>query len=163
MSERDERIRNLLRLRAYLKRRISRLEKEILRLRQMMEALDEALLEQTLITADKLGVPLEAKKEKSMEERELVSDDGITLGVVKIDRGDGSLIFTPSKDVLIDARERPISSFLVRKVEEYGGKCEIEELPDGRLKFLKIKIKSPDNFEKIFRLLKWAVVKSTVQ
>ncbi len=163
MSERDERIRNLLQLRAYLKRRVDKLEKELLRLRQMMEALDEALLEQTLVTADKLGVSLEARREKNIEEREVISDNGITLGVVKIDKSSGSLMFIPSKDVLIDARGRPISSFLIRKIEEYGGKCEVEEFSDGKLKNLKIKVRSSEDVDRIFRLLKWAITKSIVQ
>ncbi len=167
MPEKDERIRNLLQLRAYLKRRIDKLEKEILRLRQMMEALDDVLLEQTLVTADKLrvslGSRLEPRKEKNLEEREVVSDNGVTLGVAKVDKSSGSLIFIPSKDILINAKERPISSFLARKIEEYGGKCEIEEFPDGKLKTLKIKIRSLNDLKKIFRLLKWAVIKSAVQ
>ncbi len=130
----------------------------------MMESLDEVLLEQTLITADKLRAsPAATRREEGVEEREIVSDDGTILGVARLDRNSGSLIFTPTKDVFIDARERPISSFLARKIEEYKGKFEADKQPDGRLKALKIIVSSPDDLEKVFRLLKWAVIKSLVQ
>ncbi len=129
----------------------------------MMESLDEVLLEQTLITADKLGASPAARREEGVEEREVVSDDGTILGVARLDRNNGSLIFTPAKEVFIDTRERPISSFLVRKIEEYKGKFELDKQPDGRLKALKIKLSSPDDLERVFRLLKWAIVKSLVQ
>jgi len=166
LSERSERIRNLLKLREFLKKRIDRLEKELIRLRQMMESLDEVLLEQTLVTADQLRPSLTTAtpQKEDIEEREIVSEDGTLLGIVRINKSVGFLVFVPSEDVTIDARERPISSFLIRKVEEYGGKCEVEEFPDGRLKALRVKFEGvPQELERMFRLLRWAITKSVVQ
>ncbi len=163
MSERSERIKNLLKLREFLKRRIEKLEREVLQLREMVEALDQVLLEQTLVTADQLKPEPEIQQPKEVEERRLASEDGTLIGIARVNKRTGSIVFVPTENVVIDARERPISSFLVRKVEEYGGKCEVDEYPDGRLRAIRIQVGEPQNLERIFRALRWAVTKSLVQ
>ncbi len=163
MSERSERIKNLLKLREFLKRRIEKLEREVLQLREMVEALDQVLLEQTLVTADQLKSEPEIQQPKDVEERRLTSEDGTLIGIARVNKRTGSIAFVPTENVVVDARERPISSFLMRKVEEYGGRCEIDEYPDGRLRAIRIQVDELNNLERIFRALRWAVTKSLVQ
>ncbi len=161
MSERSERIKNLLKLRELLKRRIDKLEREIIQLREMVEALDQTLLEQTLVTADQLKP--EPQKAVEIEERKILSEEGELIGIVRINRESGSMVFVPTENVVVSARERPISSFLVRKVEEYGGRCLVEETSDGRVRSIRIEVREPRSMERIFRALRWAVSKSLVQ
>ncbi len=52
---RDERTKTLLELRSMLKARIDKLERELIKLRSMLDALDEALLEITITTADRVA------------------------------------------------------------------------------------------------------------
>ncbi|MCD6243698.1 MAG: hypothetical protein DRN78_03290 [Thermoproteota archaeon] len=158
MSEKSDRVKRLLMLRDFLKKRLRKLEKEVIELRKMMEVLDEILLEQTLVTADQLkAIP------QKLEERELLSDQGNRLGIIRIDRGEGTILFLPSEGVLIDARERPIRSFLLRKIEEYGARPFIEEASDGTLKNLRIEGISPKDIDKMVKLVRWALAKSVVQ
>ena len=156
MSERDERIKNLLTLRDFLKRRIERLERELISLRRMMESLDEVLLEQTLVTADKLReTPVEAK----VEERRFYSEEGKLLGSLKLSKDKLEVSFTPEEGVNINARERPIR-FLVRKVEELAGKIELEEDPKGSLKLLKVRLKDPKDLDRALSFMRWALSRS---
>ncbi len=163
MSERSERIKNLLKLREFLKKRIEKLEREVLQLREMVDALDQVLLEQTLVTADQLKPELEIQQPKDVEDRRLTLEDGTLIGIARVNRRTGSIVFVPTENVVVNARERPISSFLVRKIEEYGGRCEVDEYPDGRLRSIRIHIGESQNLERIFRALRWAVTKSLVQ
>ncbi|MDK2372464.1 MAG: hypothetical protein QI197_03695 [Candidatus Korarchaeota archaeon] len=163
MSERSERIKNLLKLREFLKKRIEKLEREVLQLREMVEVLDQVLLEQTLVTADQLKSEPEIQQFKDVEERRLTSEDGTLIGIARVNKRAGSIVFVPTENVMVDARERPISSFLVRKVEEYGGRCEVDEYPNGRLRAIRIQVEEPQNLERIFRALRWAITKSLVQ
>lgn len=162
MSEDSDRIKKLLELRDFLKKRIDKLEREILRLRGMMEALDQTLLEQTLITADQLRSRKEVEKKEAFEERVISLEDGTPMGTVRIDRASNTITFIPTESIAVDAKERPISSFLIRKIREYGGRYEIDEYPDGRLKSIRIELPDPSNIERVFRALRWAVLKSIV-
>jgi len=155
--ERDERIKNLLMLRDFLKRRAEKLEKELISLRRMIESLDEVLLEQTIVTADKLK-----ETRKNIEERKLYSDDGKFLGNLILDRDKGTLTFTPEDNVLINSKERPIRSFLARKIEELGGSMEVEEDARGMLRGLKVMLKDRKDVDRIVNYMRWAFSKSIV-
>ncbi|HDI86311.1 MAG TPA: hypothetical protein ENF83_02755, partial [Candidatus Korarchaeota archaeon] len=68
---REDRMRNLLELRSMLKTRIDELEEELLRLRSMLDALDDILLEATITTADRLTSPAAVPEEAArVEERQ---------------------------------------------------------------------------------------------
>lgn len=161
MSGRDERIKNLLMLRDFLKRRAEKLERELISLRRMMESLDEVLLEQTLITADKLK-EIEDKGERGAEERPIYSEDGKPLGSLLLDRKKSEVSFIAGEGVSINARERPIRSFLFRKVEELEGKIEVEEDSKGLLKSVRVKLKDPRDLDRIANYVRWAVLRSLV-
>ncbi len=155
--ERDERIKNLLMLRDFLRRRAEKLEKELISLRRMIESLDDVLLEQTIVTADKLK-----ETRKNVEERKLYSDDGKFLGNLILDMDRGEISFTPEDNVLISSRERPIRSFLARKIEELGGSMELEEDPNGMLRGLKVMLKGRRDVDRIVNYIRWAFSKSIV-
>lgn len=155
--ERDERIKNLLMLRDLLKKRAEKLEKELISLRRVIESLDEILLEQTIVTADKLK-----ETRKNVEERKLYSDEGRLLGNLILDRDRGEISFIPEGNVLISSRERPIRSFLARKIEELGGSMELEEDPKGMLRSLKVMLKDRRDVDRIVNYIRWAFSKSIV-
>jgi len=155
--ERDERIKNLLMLRDLLKKRAEKLEKELISLRRVIESLDEILLEQTIVTADKLK-----ETRKNVEERKLYSDEGRLLGNLILDRDRGEISFIPEGNVLISSRERPIRSFLARKIEELGGSMELEEDPKGMLRGLKVMLKDRRDVDRIVNYIRWAFSKSIV-
>ncbi len=158
MSERSDRVKRLLMLRDFLKKRLRKLEREVIELRKLIEVLDDVLLEQTLVTADQFR-----KIPQKLEERELLSDQGIRLGIIKIDRERGAILFLPSEGVLINARERPIRSFLLRKIEEYGARHFIEEASDGTLKNLKVEGIGPKDIDRMVKLMRCALAKSVLQ
>ncbi|MCC6028550.1 MAG: hypothetical protein LM591_00125 [Candidatus Korarchaeum sp.] len=155
--ERNERIKNLLMLRDLLKRRAEKLERELISLRRMIESLDEVLLEQTIVTADKLK-----EVRKNVEERKLYSDDGRLLGSLTLDRDRGEISFIPDDNILISSRERPVRSFLTRKIEELGGTMELEEDPKGTLKSLKVKFKDRRDVDRVINYIRWAFSKSII-
>lgn len=156
LSGRDERVKNLLMLREFLKRRVEKLERELISLRRMMESLDEVLLEQTLITADKLR-----EAEAKVEERKLYSEEGTLLGSLRLNRDKTEVTFLPDESVLINARERPIK-FLVRKVGELNGEVDLEEDPKGTLKLLRVRLKDPRDLDRVLSSMRWALSRSTI-
>lgn len=162
MLGRDERIKNLLMLRDFLKRRVEKLERELISLRRMIESLDEVLLEQTLTTADKLR-GAEIRGEGKAEERVIYSEEGKPIGSLLLNRGRGEISFIPEEEASISARERPIKSFLFRKVEELEGKVEVEEDSKGMLKSLRVRLKDPRDIDKIANYVRWAVLRSLSQ
>lgn len=158
MSERDERIKNLLMLRDFLKRKMERLEKELISLRRMMESLDEVLLEQTLVTADKLkraGNHIEAR----FEERGFYSEEGKLLGNLRISRDRLEVSFLPEEGVTISTKERPIK-FLFRKMEELNSRIEVEEDHEGTLKSIKVRLKDPKDLDRALGFMRWALSRS---
>lgn len=161
MSERDERVKNLLMLRDFLKRRVEKLEKELISLRRMMESLDEVLLEQTLVTADKLR-GAESYVETKVEERSFYSEEGKLLGSLRLSKDRLELSFLPEEKVVVSARERPIK-FLFRKIEELGGRIEVEEDPKGALKILKVRLRDPKDLDRALSFMRWALSKSVSQ
>ncbi|MCS7103456.1 MAG: hypothetical protein NZ992_06210 [Candidatus Korarchaeum sp.] len=161
MPERDERVKNLLMLREFLKRRVEKLEKELISLRRMIESLDEVLLEQTLVTADKLR-GAESQVGARVEERRFYSEGGKLLGNLRISGDRLEVSFLPEEKVLINTKERPIR-FLFRKVEELDGKVEIEEDPKGTLKLLKVRLKDPKDLDRALSFMRWALSRSVSQ
>ncbi len=142
MSQDDERIKRLLDLRELLKKRINKLENELIRLRQMLEALEETLLEQTLTTADKLERKRVEKGSKKLEKVQLTSKGGGLLGVVEVDRAKGYLRFIPAEGLLVDAESKPIKSFLLKKMREFqessNATYDLRVREDGTLEYLEI-------------------------
>ncbi|MEM0267988.1 MAG: hypothetical protein QXO55_04735 [Candidatus Korarchaeum sp.] len=161
MSERDERIKNLLMLREFLKRRVEKLERELISLRRMIESLDEVLLEQTLVTADKLR-GAEGHVEAKVEERSFYSEGGKLLGSLRLSKDRLELSFLPEEKVTISVRERPIK-FLFRKIEELNGEIEVEEDPKGILKLLKVRLRDPKDLDRTLSFMRWALSRSVSQ
>ncbi len=166
MSQDDERIKRLLELRELLKKRINKLENELIRLRQMLEALEETLLEQTLTTADKLERKKVEKGPKKLERVQLTSKGGNSLGIVEVDRAKGYLRFTPAEGLLVDAESKPIKSFLLKKMKEFeessNARYELKVKDDGTLEYLEIEGLKSKELNDFLRMLRWAVERSLV-
>ncbi len=167
MSQSDERIKRLLELRELLKKRITKLESELIRLRQMLEALEETLLEQTLITADKLERVKEQKGARRIERIQLTSKDSKRiLGTIEIDRNKGYVKFIPIEGLFINAESRPIKSFLAKKMRELQESSnvayQVRAREDGSLEFIEIEGLKPKELNEFLRMLRWAVERSLV-
>ncbi len=166
MSQDDERIKRLLELRELLKKRINKLESELLRLRQMLEALEETLLEQTLTTADKLERKKVEKEVRKLEKIQLTSKEGNLLGIVEMDRSRGYLKFVPAEGLLVDAESKPIKSFLMKKMKGFqeasNAVYELKAKEDGSLEYIEIEGLKPKELNEFLRMLRWAVERSLV-
>jgi len=167
---REDRMRNLLELRNMLKTRIDELEKELLSLRSMLDALDDILLEATITTADRLTSPaavpgevtkVEERKRppapQEVEEREVLSGEE-RIGRILVNRAKGILILEVERDVRADSG--PIG-WLSRRLRELRrsspGVAYNVEAEDGALRRIVVRGVPADEMDRLVNEMRWAI------
>ncbi len=167
---REDRMRNLLELRNMLKTRIDELEKELLRLRSMLDALDDILLEATITTADRLTPPATVPEEvakveerqrppapQEVEESEILSGEE-KIGRLLVNRGKGILILETERDVRADSG--PIG-WLTRRLRELRrsspGVAYNIEVEGGALRRIVVRGVPADDMDRLVNEMRWAI------
>jgi len=167
---RDDRMRTLLELRNMLKTRIEELEEELARLRSMLDALDDVLLEATITTADRLplgeGAPREIRPAEAVEgppspaeveEREILSGEE-RIGRILVNRGRGILVVEVEEGVKADSS--PIR-WLRRRLREFerisSGAAYNVEVEEGLLKRVVVSGVPESEIERLVKEIRWAL------
>ncbi|RLG42166.1 MAG: hypothetical protein DRO01_01600 [Thermoproteota archaeon] len=167
---REDRMRNLLELRSMLKTRIDELEKELLRLRSMLDALDDILLEATITTADRLTSPAAVPEEvakveerqrppapQEVEEMEILSGEE-RIGRILVNRARGILILEVERDVRADSG--PIGR-LTRRLRELrrslSGVAYNVEAEEGALRRIVVRGVPPGEMDRLVNEVRWAI------
>ncbi len=168
---RDDRMRTLLELRNMLKTRIEELEEELARLRSMLDALDDVLLEATITTADRLPLGEEVPRETrpaeaveagppspaEVEEREILSGEE-KIGRILVNRGRGILVVEVEEGVKADSS--PIR-WLRRRLREFErispGAAHNVEVEEGLLKRVVVSGVPEGEIERLVKEIRWAL------
>jgi len=183
---RDERTRTLLELRSMLKARIDKLERELVKLRSMLDALDEALLEITITTADRVAptswprVAEAVEKEPLPEvasvtpEKEMpvgeegapieeieVKSAGRSVGKILLNRGGGILVLEVAEGVKIPFDLPPLrwlEGRLRKLVDRFPNAVyNVETDEGGMLKGIVVKGAPPKELVKLSGEVRWAL------
>ncbi len=167
---RDDRMRTLLELRSMLKTRIEELEKELLRLRSMLDALDDVLLEATITTADRLGpLPAGAPDEAieveeyqapappGVEEREVLSGDE-RIGRILVNRRKGILVLEMEREVRADSNPIGWLSKRLRELKRVSpGVAYNVEAEEGALRRIVVSGVPADELDRLVKEMRWAL------
>jgi len=155
----EERIRLLLELREMLKSRIERMEEALDRMRKMLRALEDVLIEMSIVSAVELA---EAERRVDVQE---IRYRGELVGKILIDREEGRVLFEAAEGTRLPARGTLIHGWLLRRVleplKERVPSVEYEVAEEGGL-LKKIDVRGLDrsSLDEVVGKMRWAIIRT---
>jgi len=155
----EERIRLLLELREMLKSRIERMEETLSRMRKMLRALEDVLIEMSIVPAAELA---EAGRRVDVQE---IRYRGELVGKIVIDREEGRILFEAAEGTHLPARGTLIDGWLLRKVIEPlrertpSVEYEVAE-EEGVLKRIDIRGLDRGSLDEVAGKMRWAIIRT---
>jgi len=113
LKSKDEKVKELVELREYLKEEIEKRAREVERLKKLLSVLDEVITGMSFKTAYEVSKPA-GKEVKTRKKIIIRSRDGRELATAEYD--DELLIIRPREGLKLDVKTPPFIPFLVNKV-----------------------------------------------